>query len=99
MRGLSRRWPVAVRVGLDRRTVWRAGEREVVVVAASMALGWRGRAGGGGLGLVQPLYVLDQRPGGVRRWRVVDVTLVTLVAAVVACGALLGGGRARRERD
>jgi hypothetical protein len=99
MRGLSRRWPVAVRVGLDRRTVWRAGEREVAVVAAYMALGWRRRAGGGGLGLVHPLYVLDRTAGTVRRWPVVDVTLVALVAAVVAWGALLGGGRARRGGD
>jgi hypothetical protein len=86
-----------VRCGLERTLPMGVGGRSLSVVALRVAVGWRGRWGGGTLGVAQPILVVEQAGDVVRRRLVPDVTLGLVALAWLA--GWLAWGRARDRAD
>jgi hypothetical protein len=80
-----------VRCGLERTAPRGVDGRSLSVVALRAAVGWRGRRGGAALAVAQPIYVIEQTGGAVRRRLVPDVTL-GLVALASLAGWLAWSG-------
>jgi len=70
-----------VRCGLERTAPMGVGDRSLSVVALRVAVGWRGRRGGGTLSVAQPLFVVERAGDAVRRRLVPDVTLGLVMLA------------------